>query len=74
MNLESSPSPSPLPDRVEVVIVGAGLAGLAAARAVEAAGREIGRGLAPVGTSDSAEDLMRASLTSLGFAPTQTVE
>lgn len=43
-------------------------------RAVEAAGREIGRGLAPAGTSDSAESLMRASLTSLGFAPTQTVE
>ena len=43
-------------------------------RAVEAAGREIGRGLAPAGTSDSADDLMRASLTSLGFAPTQTVE
>lgn len=43
-------------------------------RAVEAAGREIGRSLAPAGTSDSADDLMRASLTSLGFAPTQTVE
>ena len=32
-------APSPLPDRVDVVVVGAGLAGLAAARAVEAAGR-----------------------------------
>ena len=39
MNLASAPSSAQLPDRVDVVIVGAGLAGLAAARAVEAAGR-----------------------------------
>lgn len=34
-----NPASAPLPDRVDVVIVGGGLAGLAAARAVEAAGR-----------------------------------
>lgn len=39
MNVASTPSFAQLPDRVDVVIVGAGLAGLAAARAVEAAGR-----------------------------------
>jgi len=39
MNLSSTPSSAQLPDRVDVVVVGAGLAGLAAARAVEAAGR-----------------------------------
>jgi len=37
MNLASAP----LPDRVDVVVVGAGLAGLAVARAVEAAGRTV---------------------------------
>ena len=39
MNVASAPSP--LPDRVDVVVVGAGLAGLAVARAVEAAGRTV---------------------------------
>ncbi len=39
MNVASVPSQ--LPDRVDVVVVGAGLAGLAAARAVEAAGRTV---------------------------------
>ncbi len=39
MNFPSVPSPAALPDRVDVVIVGAGLAGLAVARAVEVAGR-----------------------------------
>ncbi len=39
MNVASTPSTAQLPDRVDVVVVGAGLAGLAAARAVEAAGR-----------------------------------
>lgn len=43
-------------------------------RAVEAAGRQIGRRLAPTGSSDSAGDLMHASLAAMGFAPTQTVE
>lgn len=43
-------------------------------RAVEAAGREIGRSLAPVGAPDSPDDLMRASLAAMGFAPTQAVE
>lgn len=39
MNLASTPAAAQLPDRVDVVVVGAGLAGLAVARAVEAAGR-----------------------------------
>lgn len=43
-------------------------------RAVEAAGREIGRDLAPIDSSSSSEELMRASLASLGFAPTHTLE
>ncbi len=36
-----NPVRTPLPDRVDVVIVGAGLAGLAAARGVEASGRTV---------------------------------
>jgi len=39
MNVASTPLSALLPDRVDVVVVGAGLAGLAAARAVAAAGR-----------------------------------
>jgi predicted ArsR family transcriptional regulator len=38
-------------------------------RTVEAAGREIGRDLAPSATAGSAEESMHASLVSLGFAP-----
>lgn len=37
----SAGTPRPLPDSVDVVVVGAGLAGLAAARAVHAAGRSV---------------------------------
>lgn len=43
-------------------------------RAVETAGREIGRSLAPTDAADSSADLMGASLASLGFAPTPSVE
>lgn len=43
-------------------------------RAVEAAGRQIGRDLAPTDSAGSSEELMRASLVSLGFAPTHVVE
>lgn len=42
-------------------------------RAVEAAGRQIGRDLAPTGTSGSAAKQLHGSLASLGFAPTQSV-
>ncbi|WP_372789790.1 helix-turn-helix transcriptional regulator [Paraconexibacter sp.] len=49
-------------------------------RAVEAAGKEIGRRLAPSSAPDSSDlpagpdELMRTSLASMGFSPTQSVE
>jgi predicted ArsR family transcriptional regulator len=41
-------------------------------RAVEAAGREIGRGLAPADDARPVEERMFATLASLGFAPERT--
>lgn len=38
-------------------------------RTIEAAGREIGRGLAPDGGTGSAEERMHGALVALGFAP-----
>jgi predicted ArsR family transcriptional regulator len=43
-------------------------------RAVQATGREIGRGLAPEGGLGSAEDEMHAALVSLGFQPEREVD
>ena len=43
-------------------------------RAVEAAGREIGRDLAPQGGGLSAEETMQATLVSLGFQPEREVD
>jgi predicted ArsR family transcriptional regulator len=43
-------------------------------RAVEAAGREIGRDLAPEGGACSAEERMYAALVSLGFQPRREVD
>jgi predicted ArsR family transcriptional regulator len=43
--------------------------GKTSSRAVEATGREIGRGLAPRGDDRRAEDRMRSALVSMGFAP-----
>jgi predicted ArsR family transcriptional regulator len=43
-------------------------------RAVEAAGREIGRDLAPLGGGLSAEERMQATLVSLGFQPEREVD
>jgi predicted ArsR family transcriptional regulator len=43
-------------------------------RAVEATGREIGRGLAAKGGVSSAEERMRAALVSLGFQPERKVD
>jgi predicted ArsR family transcriptional regulator len=43
-------------------------------RAVEAAGREIGRDLAPQGSALSAEEKMRAALVSLGFQPEREID
>jgi predicted ArsR family transcriptional regulator len=43
-------------------------------RAVEATGREIGRGLAAKGGASSAEERMHAALVSLGFQPERKVD
>jgi predicted ArsR family transcriptional regulator len=43
-------------------------------RAVEAAGREIGRGLAPQDGALSPEERMRATLVSLGFQPQREID
>jgi predicted ArsR family transcriptional regulator len=43
-------------------------------RAVEATGREIGRGLAAKGGASSAEERMHAALVSLGFRPKREVD
>lgn len=43
-------------------------------RAVEAAGREIGRDLAPQGDALSAEKKMQAALVSLGFQPEREID
>lgn len=41
MTSSASTGPAPLPERAEVVVVGAGLSGLAAARSVQRAGRDV---------------------------------
>lgn len=38
-------------------------------RGLEATGREVGRGLAPAGSQETAEERMFATLSALGFAP-----
>jgi predicted ArsR family transcriptional regulator len=43
-------------------------------RAVEASGREIGRGLAPTDDRETAEEKMYAALVSLGFQPRREIE
>jgi len=43
-------------------------------RAMEVTGREIGRGLAPVGSDGPAEEQMHATLSALGFAPRRKLD
>lgn len=43
-------------------------------RAIEATGREIGRGLAPEGSAGSSEEQMHGALVSLGFQPEREVD
>lgn len=38
-------------------------------RAIEVTGREVGRGLAPTGSAEPAEEQMHATLSALGFSP-----